>query len=376
MVLKRNALEHNVETVARFAAERGVLLAPHGKTTMAPQLFQRQLAAGAWGITAASAEHARIYRAFGVSRIVLANEVVREDEARWAAAEVASDPDFDFLCYVDSTEGVRVLSEAFAPEARSARVLVELGTPGGRTGCRTTTEARALAEAVRAAPGLALAGVAGFEGILGADRDERSIAAVDAFCHRLGELAADLAASNEAGDFVVSAGGSAYPDRVVDQLLLAAKQRPEIKVVLRSGCYLTHDDGFYDRVSPFASSRKGAAFHLLPALELWATVVSRPESGIAIVGFGKRDAPFDAGLPAPRAVRSRVDGRVRGAEGMTITKLNDQHAFLSLPADDPLVPGDLLSCGISHPCLAFDKWSLLPLVDDAYVVVDAVRTFF
>ena len=282
LVLKETALAHNLRTMARFCAERGVLLAPHGKTTMAPQLFERQLAAGAWGITAATAEHARVYRAFGVPRILFANELVRADEARWVASELARDPAFDFLCYVDSPTGARVLSDVFRSSARKLRVLVELGTPGGRAGCRTNSDALALARDVASAPGLEIAGVAGFEGILGVDRARGTVDAVDAFCDRLVAVAREMLASGLAGapELVVSAGGSAFPDRVADKLLALARLDSRVKVVLRSGCYLTHDHGFYERVSPFAPKVSAAgALHLVPALELGGRSFRGPSPG-------------------------------------------------------------------------------------------------
>ena len=49
VVLDAAALEHNLRTMAGWCTAHGVALAPHGKTTMAPQLFQRQLEHGAWG---------------------------------------------------------------------------------------------------------------------------------------------------------------------------------------------------------------------------------------------------------------------------------------------------------------------------------------
>jgi len=378
MVLKQGALEHNVSAMAQFCLDRGVSLAPHGKTSMAPQLFARQLSAGAWGITAATVEHARIYRAFGVPRILLANELVAADEARWVASERAADPKLDFLCYVDSLEGVRALGKVFFDATRPLAVLVELGVEGGRTGCRSIEQALSVARAVGETPGLRLGGVAGFEGIAGRDRDEASLARVDTFCDRLVELTLELGQRGAfpCEEIILSAGGSVYPDRVADRLTLPLDLRVPVRVVIRAGCYLTHDDGFYEQVSPFSSGSgvKGLP-RLIASFELWAVVLSRPERGLAIVGFGKRDAPFDIGLPVPRAVRDR-SGAIRPVKGMSIGALNDQHAYLALAEDDPLVPGDLLCCGISHPCLAFDKWALLPVVDDAYVVVDAIRTFF
>src|SRR5579859_791077 len=228
LALRASALEHNVETMAAYCRERGVSIAPHGKTTMAPQIFARQLAAGAWGITAASAQHARTYRAFGVPRILMANELARTDEARWFRAELEADPGFDFLVYADSPASVRTLSDAFAGSRRPARVLLELGTPGGRAGLRTDADAVALATEVAKSPGLELAGVAGFEGILGSDRSQSALDAVDAFCDRLVALTRSLDAAGLRGssEWIVSAGGSAYPDRVVDRLVAPARVDP------------------------------------------------------------------------------------------------------------------------------------------------------
>ena len=62
--------------------------------------------------------------------------------------------------------------------------------------------------------------------------------------------------------------------------------------------------------------------------------------------------------------------------GHSITRLNDQHAFLRCPAGSPLAVGDLVGLGISHPCTTFDKWSLISVVNDTYDVVGAIRTFF
>jgi D-serine deaminase-like pyridoxal phosphate-dependent protein len=135
--------------------------------------------------------------------------------------------------------------------------------------------------------------------------------------------------------------------------------------VLRSGCYLTHDDGLYHRVSPLGELR--------PALELWARVLSCPEPGLAIAGFGKRDAPYDFDLPVVREVRR--DGGAPAVDGLRVEALNDQHAFLR-DADGVLRVGDVLVCGISHPCTAFDKWSLIPVLDERDTVVDAIRTLF
>jgi D-serine dehydratase len=333
-----------------WCAERGLSLAPHGKTTMAPQLIRRQLEAGAWGMTAATVQQLAVMHAAGARRVILANELVDPGEIAWLERERAADPGLEVLSLVDSVESVAALDARLqAP----LRVLIELG--GTRAGCRTDEEARAVADAVAAAPRLVLAGVEGFEGTLGADREPATIAAVDAFLDRMRRLVEALDAHGAfAGveEIVATAGGSALFDRVAERLRF---DRP-VRVVLRSGCYLTHDDGIYARSSPLPQLR--------PALELWARVLSCPEPGLAIAGFGKRDAPYDLGLPV-----------VRGAPSVRVEALNDQHAFLRDPGG-ALRVGDVVVCGISHPCTAFDKWSLIPVVDDDDVVIEAVRTLF
>jgi D-serine deaminase-like pyridoxal phosphate-dependent protein len=164
---------------------------------------------------------------------------------------------------------------------------------------------------------------------------------------------------------IVSAGGSAWFDRVVARL---AALPPDVRLILRSGASVTHDDGFYRERTPFR--RVPAEGPLTAALEIWAQVLSVPEPGLAIAGMGKRDAPFDEGLPVP--VEVRRDGKPFEA-GAAVTKLNDHHTYL---AADGLAPGDLIRFGISHPCTAFDKWRHIPVVDADHRVVDVLRTYF
>jgi D-serine deaminase-like pyridoxal phosphate-dependent protein len=151
-------------------------------------------------------------------------------------------------------------------------------------------------------------------------------------------------------------------------------------VVLRSGAYISHDDGLYRRVSPLGEHPRTDGEQLVAAMHGWMRITSQPEPGLAIFDAGRRDFPFDQDWPEPQLIRPRSsDGEVLPATGMTVTNLNDQHGFLHF-GDVPVVIGDELRVGLSHPCTAFDKWGLIPVVDDADaadpVVVDLVRTFF
>ncbi len=375
LALSAEALDHNLALMERWSAEHGLAFAPHGKTSLAPQLLERQLAHGAWGITAAVPTQVRVYRAFGVRRIFLANEVVDASALRWLAAELAADPDFRLVTYVDSVRGVELMDTALlaAGATRPLDVVVELGAEGGRTGIRTEADGTAVADAVAATDTLRLVGVAGYEAeIPGADGE-----LVRAWLRRMTAMAVEF---DKAGRFagveeiVVSAGGSAWFDAVAEVFAELPPLSAPVLKLLRSGAYVTHDDGTYRQKTPFNRHPEEGA--LRPAFRLWAQVVSRPEPGRAYLNAGKRDAAYDLDLPEPQLVRSSRDGSVRPATGMRVVGLADQHAFASLTEEAELEVGDWVGLGLSHPCTVFDKWQLIPLAEDSGTVTDYIRTFF
>jgi D-serine dehydratase len=379
-LLKRSALEHNAQWMAEFSRRSGASLCPHGKTTMAPQLYHRQLADGAWGITLATPQQARIAYRYGVKRILLANQLVQPAAIGWIQAALDSDPEFDFTCLVDSLAGTARL-EAAAQGRRPIPVLVELGLPGGRTGARGVAAALAVARAVKASPRLRLRGVECYEGIVGSQDPAADRARIGEWLDQLLDLARRCDAEQlfETGRVLLSAGGSAYFDLVVQALAGAGLSLPS-QVVLRSGCYFSHDAGHYQRLLELLEQRLPEALRmqrqLRPALEVWGQVLSRPEPGLAFLGLGKRDVSYDMGLPIP-AWWARPDRLPRPVPaGWRITTLHDQHARLELAPEAELQVGDLVGCGISHPCTTFDKWQLLFEVDDDYRVLGAIRTFF
>jgi D-serine deaminase-like pyridoxal phosphate-dependent protein len=362
LTFDRAASDHNVSTLMGWARERGLELAPHGKTTMAPVLWRRLLDAGAWGLTVATPWQAQVARAAGVGRLLIANQVVDPVAIGWLAME--TDAGAEIACWVDSVEGVRLLAESAG--TRRLDVLVELGAHGGRTGARGTEAALAVARAVLAAPRLRLRGVAGYEGSYGADRAPTTLARVRAYLSELRGLAETLLSWDALSDPIVTAGGSAFFELVAEELApLAVSRGRDVTVVLRSGAFQAHDEVFYDGISPF----EGSELEFRPALAVWSRVVSRPEPTLALLDAGKRDLPVDLGMPV-----------VHGHPGAVVTGVNDQHCYLSLPAGSTLAVGDVVRLGISHPCTAFDKWRLIPEVESADaadpVVIGFLETFF
>ncbi|WP_129840778.1 alanine racemase [Streptomyces sp. RFCAC02] len=376
LVLSAPALRHNLAALQRYAGRHGLAFAPHGKTSMAPRLFRRQLDHGAWGITVAVPHQARVARAFGVPRLFLANELVDPAALAWLAAEQDGDPAFRCLVCADSERGVALMDAALraAGARRPVEVVVELGAPGGRTGARDAAAAGRVADAVARAGTLRLAGVAGYEGeVPGADGPGGG-AAVRAWVDGLCRLAV---AFDRAGRFaglpeiVVSAGGSAWFDVVAAGFAALPPLSAPVLRLLRSGAYVSHDDGRYRDATPF--NRVPGEGSLLAAFRLWAQVVSRPEPGLALLNAGKRDLAYDLGLPCVLAVRT-PGGGMRPGGGAAVVRLADQHAFVT--GEDLPEVGDWVALGMSHPCTVFEKWPLIPVAEDDGTVTEYLRTFF
>ena len=365
VTLSEAAVRNNLETMAAWCAAAGVGLAPHGKTTMSRELWQRQLAAGAWGITVATPWQLSVALEWGIPRVMLANALVQPDALTFVAPYAER-----VLVWSDSPRGVEIMQDALGRASSPAPlgVLVELGAAGGRSGARSVEEALAVARAVAEAPSLRLAGVAGYEGALAHTGDAEALAKVRGYLLELVALhdaieAEGLYAGGE--PVVLSAGGSAFFDVVADVLaprrdVTGARGRP-VEVLLRSGAYITHDDGFYRGITPLGRVGGGA---FRSAIHGWATVVSRPEPGLALVDAGKRDFPYDEGLPVPQGVRRFGEEATVPLEGATVTAMNDQHTFVRVAEEAKLQVGDVIRFGLSHPCTTFDKWRALAVVDD------------
>ena len=382
-LLRRDAVDGNIAAMQQWCDRHHVVLAPHGKTTMAPGLYQRQLEAGAWGITVASPAQARVALGAGAPRILIANEVADTAGIRWLGAVRREHPEVGLCCYVDSLAGAALLESGLAqtlPDGTGLDVLLEVGVPGGRAGVRDEATAVAVARAVAGSAHLRLAGLSGYEGVLGAAAGPGEITRVREFCHHLRGLAGELhrrglAEATPERPMVLSAGGSVFFDEVA--AVLAARPdglaRMPAVVVLRPGCYVTHDHGLYHRATPAA--RGGDGPDLAPALEVWGRVISRPEPARAIIDVGRRDISYDQGLPRALWRRPAAGGRSSGLTA-TVIALNDQHAFLDLPDDEQLAVGEWVGFGISHPCTTFDKWNILLLLDESGRVVEELETCF
>ncbi|WP_432974469.1 alanine racemase [Dactylosporangium sp. CA-233914] len=365
MAVRLTALEDNVARLASYCRDHELLLAPHAKTHLTAQIAQRQLA-GAWGLTAANVQQAEVELGFGARRVLIANEVTGRASIDRLRRLLDADPGARVHCLVDSAVGVDLLDAGFASAAAPLGVLVEFGHLGRRAGARDAAAALAVAERVVAADHLELVGVGMFEGAVAADRSPAALERIDAAVGGMVDFALDVdrrGLFSAGGKPIVTAGGTLFFDHVVEAF--ARLPRGRYDVILRSGAYVVHDDRHYRELSPLPFT---------PALEVWADVLSVPERHLAIIGAGKRDVPWDQGLPV-------VKGWVRNGErrpappDWVVTDTNDQHAFVRIGEDAP-VPGDIVVLGISHPCTAFDRWRSVLAVTDEDVVTACWPTYF
>ena len=377
MTLDRAALLHNIALFHGYLAARGALLAPHAKTTMCPRIWAAQLEAGAWALTVANVSQLEVCVHYRVPRVLIANEVSSFYDVRRLASIASENSWMEIMCLVDSVEVVELLAEAIGEVGSGRRldVLVELGMPGGRAGARTIDDLTAVAHAVSdASATLRLVGLEGYEGIISPRRGSGPQEAVDAYLALWVEAADQVLRLVEPGaPRIVSSGGSIWFDRVLDAF---ARIETDCDLVIRSGGYVTHDSLLFDAGSPLGSTTgNDESSTLTAALSVHAAVLSRPEPGVAIVGAGGRDLPTDAGYPVVLGITDNL-GNERHVPAATVTKVNDQHLYLEVPADAHLVPGDIVRLGISHPCTAFDRWRIILDTDSHGTVLDDVTTYF
>ena len=384
-LVRQDAMYSNSAWMRRFLEMSGIEIAPHGKTTMSPEIIAMQMRDGAWGLTAATAQQLCFFADLGVRRIILANQIVGAGNIGIVLDTVARYPDLVIYCIVDSIENIDMLAEAVtARGGKPLNILIEIGAKNGRTGTRSASDAIRLARLVnRREHALRLAGIEAYEGVFGGGSQKEREEQVANLLDQVREVATRCDEDDlfQAEQILLSAGGTEFFDMAGDGLVSWYTKRRKT-VVIRSGCYITHDSVAYERAHRRMVERtpslRAIEFPLTAAIEIWAAIQSKPEPGLAFATLGKRDVSFDWHMPVPmkwfRPAAMSAPEPV--PPGHTVTKLNDQHAFMAIPENSPLLVGDLIGFGVSHVCTTFDKWRAILVVDENYLVTDSIRTFF
>ncbi|NAZ91111.1 amino acid deaminase [Vibrio toranzoniae] len=374
-IIKQSALTNNLNWMQSFADHHQVKLSPHGKTSMTPDFFRQQLENGAWGITVATPAQAEIAAMAGAKRIIMANQLVGKTNMA-IIEQLINEFDVDFYCCVDSSVNVQQLNQYFSNKKQTLKVLIEFGVPGGRCGCRSPQEVLELAQTIQDTPALSLAGIEVYEGVIHGDNAEQDIRTfLNQALTSVESLASDGLIT---GQPIITGAGSAWYDVVAECLA----NLTDYLAIIRPGCYAIHDTGIYldaqSKVLQRAQVNQGYACELggdlESALEVWAYVISRPDPTKLVVGLGKRDVAFDAGLPI--AERGYRNGEAISVKGLTATAVMDQHTFVETDGSAEIEVGDMIAFSTSHPCLTFDKWRYIAISDDDHQVSHWVATCF
>ncbi|MGO2168412.1 amino acid deaminase [Pseudoalteromonas sp.] len=367
-------LDNNIAWMAKFAQQSHVEFSPHGKTTMAPGIFKKQLSAGAFAITVATVHQAVVAAEAGAKRIIMANQLVGLANLQYLA-DLLAQYEIDFYCLVDDIDNVAAIGSFFTEHNLTVKLLIELGVPGGRCGVVDSKKLQQLVTKTSQFSSLKLAGIEVYEGVLSNKND------VTRFLNYAVEQCKKLIETNafDTEKVIITAGGSAWYDLVCDAFA-PNNMLDNMIPIIRPGCYVAHDQGIYENAQQQVLARNPLACNigsdLQSCLEIWAYVQSVPEPGRAIIGMGKRDVAFDAGLPIPN-LHIDQHGKVTSAgANWQVEKIMDLHAMLSCEHNSPLKVGDIIAFGTSHPCLTFDKWRCINVIDDNYNVIDIFETYF
>jgi len=379
-VINEASLLNNAKWMQNFSDSSDVKLAPHGKTSMAPELFKLQLEQGCWGISLATVPQVINAYTSGVKRIILANQLVGKYHFK-LIADLLLKGNLTFYCFVDSIDNAQKLDEYFSQRGVSLNILIELGVDGGRCGWRDLDDMSALIDIISHSQSLQLCGVSFYEGVIHGNEAEEKICQ---FIDKVKKLTHDLATRNVFAnpEVIITGAGSAWYDVVAKQLMADAHDnRLTFQAIIRPGCYLIHDTGIYQTAQKQVLDRSQLACdvtgELVSSLELWAYVHSIPEPGFAIIGLGKRDVAFDAGLPTPEYVYRPGDiSPTKVAGSWQVTDIMDQHCMMKITENSSLLPGDIVIFSSSHPCLTIDKWRHIGIRNENFVVNKTIATFF
>lgn len=355
--LNLNSVKHNINWMQEFANFHNILLAPHGKTSLTPEIIQLQVEEGAWGITVANVQQAYVAKMAGAKRIIIANQVIGKSNFK-LAAELMSDVEL-YIC-VDSISNIRALGQFFSQQSSPLNILIEYGVPHGRCGARTEAEVNDLVDELAQHSGLSLQGLEFYEGVIHGGNEEKEVQEfVSQVCDLFMRL--DAKSTFNCQSPIITGAGSAWYD-IVTQAFQSLPDR--LTKIIRPGCYVSHDKGIYqtaqrkvlERISHSEQLSKFIENDLKSAIEVWAYAQSRPEPNRIIVALGKRDVAFDTELPMLERIY-RDGERIEFNAQLAITKdVMDQHMFLEVPDDCPICVGDALVFSTSHPCITFDKW--------------------
>ena len=383
-------LINNIRIMKNFAIKNNLSLAPHCKTFMSPQLINNHLKK-TWGLTISNNQQLSTIINLNVKNIIYGNLIVNEANLIQYLDIVKKYRKLTNIYYcIDSLFGLNLLMKVVTKKKYKfkIRILIELGTKNGRCGIRNFKSFKKIVISLNNIPkNILVSGLFFYEGAIknsSLSKVSKKIMDLLQFTFRCHE---ELVYQNLYKEKIklISGGGSEYFD-LVTKYFNKFNTKNDTKLILRPGSFIAYGHGYYEKKINNLKKRniiksisdKNKIF-FKPSLLLWSHVLSINDNGIAIVNFGKRDVSFDLGNPIPINVyrnKKKYRNNETKPNNLNVIKLNDQHAFLKYNNKIKLNIGDLISFGISHPCITLDKWKYVFLINSKFDVIDVYQTFF
>ncbi len=277
LLLDRAASDRNLARMAGFFRDRPAKLRPHFKNHKCVTLAQRQMLAGAVGMTCAKLGEAEVLVDNGFRDVLIANQVVGAAKverlvqlARRARISVA----------VDHIDQVTAISRAAAAAQAVVRLLIEVDIGMGRCGLPGSEAVLELARNLQGMPGVEFGGLQAYEGHLVnvVDREQRQIQSRAAM-----GLAVETRRLLERSGIPVSCiSGSSSATYDSTGVLDGVDE-------IQAGTYATMDRQYF-RLAP--------EFEV--ALSILVRVISRPGPGKAVLDVGVKGAGAEFGVPGIR----------------------------------------------------------------------------
>jgi len=390
LTLDKNKLENNINILKSFAKRNSLNLAPHCKTFMSPQIINEYFR-NDWGVTISNNQQLSSIVKLNLKNIIYGNLIINRENLIQYLKICKKYKNISNIYYcIDSSYGLKLLMNLIETTnyKNDIKILIELGFKNGRCGIRDFDSFKKILKIYnRKISNITISGLFFYEGAI-ASNDKRvisnkieNIIKLTKLCHE--ELIRENLYKNK--NNIITAGGSVYFDLVTKYYhKYSFTNNP--KLIIRPGSFIAYGHGYYEKkiddikkrkiIKKYISSKENI---FLPSLLIWSHVISINDDGKAIINFGKRDVSFDLGNPIPISIyrKNNFFKKIKNDKNLiNVYKLNDQHAFLKYHKSLNLKIGDLISFGVSHPCITFDKWKYFYMINSKTEIINIYKTFF
>jgi D-serine deaminase-like pyridoxal phosphate-dependent protein len=339
ILVDRAKLAANLRSMQRVCDENGVELRPHMKTHKMVEVARQQLATGAKGLTCAKLGEAEAMLPSGVQEIFLAHSLVDPGQAPRIAA--LAERLRDFRVAVTSEAHLEALVRVAAATGRKLGVMLAVDTGLGREGARSDEAAVRLAGLIARQPSLELRGIYCHEGHIYGAAPAEFRAAAEQMVERLDRVRQAIDPK-----LVV------WPGCSVTARLIAGLSRGRVQAV-RPGAYMFGDLSLARTTGVMAWD--DVAVHIL------ATVVDKPEPGLALIDAGSKT--FSSDRTAQNIFGIAVDGR-----DLSVVRVNEEHGYVRGADVDRLRVGERIAFIPAHICTVINLTDAVTVVEDGAVV--------